>query len=156
MEVDLTGSGLCTPNPSLIVTTRLGDAAGAGHMRLHLRRTGIGRPQPVCLWNPAAAGCSTALIGCWPPPGLPSPGSRQHAAPNRCPVHLSDLAAGADIQVAVPWRARANGGAFSPDGRYLTVVFGGGDTGQGWVIDVAARRLLGVPGAVMVVVRSGW
>jgi len=58
--------------------------------------------------------------------------------------------------VAVPWRARANGGAFSPDGRYLTVVFGGGDTGQGWVIDVAARRLLGVPGAVMVVVRSGW
>jgi hypothetical protein len=114
MEVDLTGSGLCTPNPSLIVTRRLGDAAGAGHRRLHLHRTGIGRPQPVCLWNPrsgrvlhrsdrvlAASGTTIAWVAA-------------ACGPNRCPVHLSDLAAGADIQVAVPWRARANGGAFSP------------------------------------------
>jgi hypothetical protein len=75
--------------------------------------------------------------------------------PKPCLVHLSDLAAGTDRQVAVPWRARANHGAFSPDGRYVAVVFGGGDgAGTGTsarvgVIDVAARRLLAVPGAVM-------
>jgi hypothetical protein len=72
-----------------------------------------------------------------------------------CPVHVSDLAAGTDIEVAVPWRAWANRGAFSPNGRYLAVMFGGGDAAgvvtqaRVGVIDVAARRLLGVPGAVM-------
>jgi hypothetical protein len=72
-----------------------------------------------------------------------------------CPVHLSDLVSGTDSQVAVPWRARANRGAFSPDGRYVAVVFGGvdaagtGTSARVGVIDVAARRLLGVPGTVM-------
>jgi hypothetical protein len=75
--------------------------------------------------------------------------------PKSCPVHLSDLAAGTDIQLAVPWRARANSGAFSPDGRHLAVVFGDGDDAGAvpparvGVIDLAARRLLAVPGAVM-------
>ena len=70
-------------------------------------------------------------------------------------MHLSDVLAGTDIQVAVPWRARANGGAFSPDGRYLAVVLGGGDAAGAvtqarvGIVDVAARRLLAVPGAVM-------
>lgn len=75
--------------------------------------------------------------------------------PKRCPVHLSDLASRTDTQVAAPRGMRANTGAFSPDGRYLAVVFGGVDaTGPATqarvgVIDVAARRLLAVPGAVM-------
>jgi hypothetical protein len=75
--------------------------------------------------------------------------------PKPCPVHLSDLAAGTDIQLAVPWRARANRGAFSPDGRHLAVVFGDGDAAGAvpparvGVIDLAARRLLALPGAVM-------
>jgi hypothetical protein len=41
----------------------------------------------------------------------------------RCSVHLSDLAAGTDTQVAAPLGAWATTGAFSPDGRYLAVVF---------------------------------
>jgi hypothetical protein len=75
--------------------------------------------------------------------------------PTPCPVHLSDLAAGTDLQVAIPWRAFADGGAFSPDGRYVAVVFGGVDAAGAvtqarvGVIDVAARRLLGVPGVVL-------
>lgn len=75
--------------------------------------------------------------------------------PKRCPVHLSDLASRTDTQVAAPRGMWANTGAFSPDGRYLAVVFGGVDaTGPATqvrvgVIDVAARRLLAVPGAVM-------
>jgi hypothetical protein len=82
--------------------------------------------------------------------------------PNRCPVHLSDLASGTDLQVAVPWPARANSGAFSPDGRYLAVVYGGVDTAGAvtqarvGVIDVAARRLLAVPSAVMRGGGFGW
>jgi hypothetical protein len=77
-------------------------------------------------------------------------------SPNPCPVHLSDLAAGTDLQVAVPWRAPANHGAFSPDGRSVAVVFGGGDgAGAGTsarvgVIDLAAQRLRAVPGTVLV------
>jgi hypothetical protein len=75
--------------------------------------------------------------------------------PQRCPVHLSDLASGADTRVAAPRGVWANAGAFSPDGRYLAVVFGGVDaTGPATqvrvgVIDAATRRLLAVPGAVM-------
>jgi hypothetical protein len=77
-------------------------------------------------------------------------------SPNPCPVHLSDLAAGTDLQVVVPWRAPANHGAFSPDGRSVAVVFGGGDgAGAGTsarvgVIDLAAQRLRAVPGTVLV------
>ena len=57
--------------------------------------------------------------------------------------------------MAVPWRARATSGAFSPDGRYLAVVFGSVDAAGAvtqarvGVIDVATRRLLGVPGAAL-------
>jgi hypothetical protein len=77
-------------------------------------------------------------------------------------VHLSDLVAGTEIQVAVPWRAWADRGAFSPDGRYLAVVFGGVDAagvvtqGRVGVIDVAARRLRAVPAAVPGGGDGGW
>jgi hypothetical protein len=82
--------------------------------------------------------------------------------PNPCPVHLSDLAAGTDLQVAVPWPARAASGAFSPDGRHLAVVFGGDDAAGAvtqarvGVIDVTAQRLRAVPGAVMGGRDVGW
>jgi hypothetical protein len=81
--------------------------------------------------------------------------------PQRCPVHLSDLASGTDTQVAAPQGMPANTGAFSPDGRYLAVVFGGVDaTGPAipaipatpvrvGVIDASTRRLLAVSSAVM-------
>jgi hypothetical protein len=75
--------------------------------------------------------------------------------PQRCPVHFSDLVSGADTQVAAPRGVWVNAGAFSPDGRYLAVVFGGVDAVRPTtqvrvgVIDVAARRLLAVSGAVM-------
>jgi hypothetical protein len=79
--------------------------------------------------------------------------------PQRCPVHLSDLASGSDTQVAGPRGMSANTGAFRPDGRYLAVVFGGGDTTgpatpatpvRVGVIDASTGRLLAVSGAVMV------
>jgi hypothetical protein len=130
---------------------------GVGGGSLLLIRTGQGSADTsrFALWNPrsgrmlrrydrvlAASGTTIAWVAaaCDPKP---------------CPVHLSDLVAGTDIQVAVPWRAWANRGAFSPDGRHVAVVFGGVDpAGAGTparvgVIDVAARRLLAVPGAVM-------
>ena len=76
--------------------------------------------------------------------------------PKHCPVHLSDLAAGADTQVASPRSAWADVGAFSPDGRHLAVVFQAGvgpsgaatQAGVG-VVDTATRQQLAVPGAVM-------
>src|SRR6266542_21337 len=76
--------------------------------------------------------------------------------PQRCPLHLSDLAAGTDTQVAAPRGAWANTGSFSPDGRYLAVVFSADVDASGaptqasvWVVDTATRRLRAVPGAVM-------
>jgi hypothetical protein len=130
---------------------------GVGGRLLLLIRTGQGAADAsrFALWNPrsgrmlrrydrvmAASETSIAWVAaaCGPKP---------------CLVHLSDLADGTDIQVAVPWRARADTGAFSPDGRYLAVVFGEGAAAGAvpparvGVIDLAARRLLAVPGAVM-------
>ena len=122
-----------------------------------LIRTGPGPADPGrgALWNPdtgrmlrrydqvlAASGTTIAWVAA-------------ACGPNPCPVHLSDLVAGTDLQVAVPWRAWANRGAFSPDGRYVAVVFDGVDgAGAGTparvgVIDLAARRLVAVPGAVV-------
>jgi hypothetical protein len=76
--------------------------------------------------------------------------------PQRCPVHLVDLASGTDTQVASPRGVWADGGAFSPDGRYLAVVFRAGVDATGaptqatvWVVDATKRRLRVVPGAVM-------
>src|SRR5215213_2361177 len=102
---------------------------GVGGGLLLLIRTGQGPANPSrgALWNPrsgrmlrrydrvlAASGTTIAWVAaaCRPKP---------------CLVHLSDLAAGTDLQVAIPRRAWPNGGAFSPDGRYVAVVFGGGD-----------------------------
>jgi hypothetical protein len=87
--------------------------------------------------------------------GITITGVAAACGPKPCPVQLSDLAAGTDIQVAVPQRAWADRGVFSPDGRYRVLVFGGVDAvgavtpARVGVIDVAARRLLAVPGAVM-------
>ncbi|HET6789343.1 MAG TPA: hypothetical protein VFH49_15360, partial [Aquabacterium sp.] len=56
----------------------------------------------------------------------------------------------------------ANRGAFSPDGRYVAVVFGEVDAAGAvtqarvGVIDVAARRLRAVPKAVLVGRDIGW
>jgi hypothetical protein len=130
---------------------------------LLLIRTGQGPANPSrgALWNPdsgrmlrrydrvlAASGTTIAWVAaaCRPTP---------------CPVHLSDLAAGTDVQVAVP-HAGATSGAFSPDGRYVAVVFGGVDAAgtvtqaRVGVIDVAARRLRAVPGAVLGGRDAGW
>jgi hypothetical protein len=82
--------------------------------------------------------------------------------PNPCPVHLSDVAVGTDLQVAVPQRGQAASGAFSPDGRYVAVVFGGvdaagaGTPARAGVIDVTAKRLRAVPGAVLGGRDVGW
>jgi hypothetical protein len=137
---------------------------GVGGGLVLLIRTGQGPADPSrgALWNPdsgrmlrrydrvlAASGTTIAWVAaaCGPKP---------------CPVHLSDLAAGTDLQVAVPQRARATSGAFSPDGRYLAVVFGGvNPTGavtqaRAGVIDVTARRLRAVPGAVLGGRDVGW
>jgi hypothetical protein len=129
-----------------------------------LIRTGQGSAEPgrFALWNPdsgrvlrrygralAASGTTIAWVAA-------------ACGPNPCPVHLSDPVAGIDLQVAVPWPARATSGAFSPDGRYVAVVFGGGDAAgpvsqaRVGVIDVAARRLVAVPGAVLVGRDIGW
>jgi hypothetical protein len=76
-------------------------------------------------------------------------------SPQRCPVHLSNLVSGADTQVAAPRGVWVNGGAFSPDARYLAVVFGGVDAVRPTtqvrvgVIDASTQRLLAVSGAVM-------
>jgi hypothetical protein len=153
-QVDRTGH---PSTPRYLVPGGYAAWQGVGGGLLLLIRTGQGPAgtSRFALWDPgrgrmlrrfdrvlAASGSTIAWVAaaCGPKP---------------CLVHLSDLAAGTDSQVAVPWRAPANRGAFSPDGRSLAVVFGGGDSaGTGTsarvgVIDVAARRLLGVPGTVM-------
>jgi hypothetical protein len=129
-----------------------------------LIRTGPGPADPGrgALWNPdtgrmlrrydqvlAASGTTIAWVAA-------------ACGPNPCPVHLSDLAAGTDLQVAVPWPAQPASGAFSPDGRHVAVVFGGVDAAGAvtqarvGVIDVAARRLGAVPGAVLGGRDVGW
>jgi hypothetical protein len=137
---------------------------GVGGGLVLLIRTGQGSADPSrgALWNPrsgrmlrrfdrvlAASGTTIAWVA-----------AACRATP--CPVHLSDLTSGTDIQVAVPRRARATSGAFSPDGHYVAVVFGGVDAAGAatkarvGVIDVAARRLVAVPGAVMGRRDIGW
>jgi hypothetical protein len=127
---------------------------GVGGGLLLLVRTGPGPADPVVLWDPGGGRvlrrfdrvlAASRTTVAWVAAGC---------GPDRCPVHLSDLAAGTEIQVAVPWPAWAYRGAFSPDGRHLAVVFGGVAAGgevpeaRVGVVDVAARRLLGVPVAV--------
>jgi hypothetical protein len=153
-QVDRTGH---PSTPRYLVPGGYAAWQGVGGGLLLLIRTGQGPAgtSRFALWDPgrgrmlrrfdrvlAASGTTIAwvTVACGPKP---------------CLVHLSDLASDTDLQVAVPWRAPADRGAFSPDGRSLAVVFGGGD-GAGavtparvGVIDVAARRLLAVPGAVM-------
>jgi hypothetical protein len=128
---------------------------GGGLLLLILTGQGSADPSRFALWNPGSGRMLRRFDRVLAASGTTIAWVAAACGPKPCPVHLSDLAAGTDLQVAVPWRARANGGAFSPDGRYLAVVFGDGDAaGAGTparvgVIDVAARRLLAVPGAVM-------
>jgi hypothetical protein len=122
-----------------------------------LIRTGQGSAGPGrnALWNPRSGQILRRYDRVLAASGTTIAWVTAACGPNPCPVHLSDLAAGTDLQVAVPWLARATRGTFSPDGRYVAVVFGGVDAAGAvtqarvGVIDVAARRLRGVPGAVM-------
>lgn len=153
-QVDRTGH---PHSPRYLVPAGYAARQGLGGGLLLLVRTGPGSADTsrFALWNPRSGqmlrrydrvlGASETTIA-W---------VAAACGPTPCLVHLSDLAAGTDIQLAVPWRARASTGAFSPDGRHLAVVFGGGGAAGAvtqarvGVIDLAARRLLAVPGAVV-------
>jgi hypothetical protein len=153
-QVDRTGH---PHSPRYLVPAGYAARQGLGGGLLLLVRTGQGSADTsrFALWNPRSGrmlrrydrvlGASETTIA-W---------VAVACGPTPCLVHLSDLAAGTDIQLAVPWRARASTGAFSPDGRHLAVVFGGGGAAGAvtqarvGVIDLAARRLLAVPGAVV-------
>jgi hypothetical protein len=127
-----------------------------GSLLLTLAKQGPADTSPYALWNPRSGRmlrrfdrvlATTATTIAWVAAGC---------GPQRCPVHLTDLASGAETAVAAPRGTWADGGAFSPDGRYLAVVFRAGVDANGaatqatvGVIDAATRRLLAVPGAVM-------
>ena len=157
-QVDLTGH---PHTPRYLVPDGYAAMQGVGGGLLLLIRT---EPAPAdtsrfALWNPHSGRvlrrfdrvlAVTATTVAW---------VAVACGPQRCPVHLSDLASGSDIQVAGPRGMSANTGAFRPDGRDLAVVFGGGDlTGPAppatpvrvGVIDASTGRLLAVSGAVMV------
>jgi hypothetical protein len=153
-QVDRTGHPR-TPRYSVPAGYAAWQGVGGGLLLLVLTGQGSADTSRFALWNPgsgrmlrrfdrvlAASGTTIAWVaaGCGPTP---------------CPVHLSDLVSGTDTQVAVPGRAWAGSGAFSPDRRYLAVVFGGVDAAGAatqarvGVIDLATRRLLAVPAAVI-------
>jgi hypothetical protein len=128
----------------------------ATRTQFYLLADGASSARLFALWNPRSGRvlrrydrvlAATATTIAWVAAGCD---------PRRCPVHLSDLAAGTDTQVGAPRGARANTGAFSPDGRYFAVVFsadvdatGAATLARVWVADTAARRVCAVPGAVM-------
>jgi hypothetical protein len=128
---------------------------GGGLLLLILTGQGSADTSQFALWDPGSGQMLRRYDRVLAASGTTIAWVAAACGPKPCPVHLSDLAAGTDIQVAVPWRARANSGAFSPDGRHLAVVFGDGDAAGAvtqarvGVIDLAARRLLALPGAVM-------
>jgi hypothetical protein len=130
---------------------------------LLLIRTGQGPANPSrgALWNPGRGRMLRRYDRVLAASGTTIAWAAAACRPTPCPVHLSDLAAGTDVQVAVP-HAGATSGAFSPDGRYVAVVFGGVDAAGAvtqarvGVIDVAARRLRAVPGAVLGGPDVGW
>jgi hypothetical protein len=131
---------------------------GVGGGLLLLIRTGQGPADTsrFALWHPQSGRILRRFDRVLAASGNTIAWAAAACGPNPCPVHLSDLASGTDLQVAVPWRAPANRGAFSPDGRSVAVVFGGGDgagavtSARVGVIDLAAQRLRAVPGAVLV------
>jgi hypothetical protein len=154
-QVDLTGHPH-TPRyriPDGYVAWR---GVAGGSLLLTLAKQGPADTSLYALWNPHSGRmlrrfdrvlAATASTIAWVPAGC---------GPQRCPVHLSDLASGMDAQVASPRGVWATSGAFSPDGRYLAVVFRAGVDATGaptqarvGVVDAATRRLLAVPGAVM-------
>jgi hypothetical protein len=153
-QVDLTGH---PHTPRYLVPAGYAAWQGVGGGLLLLIRTGQGSADTsrFALWNPRSGRMLRRFDRVLGASGTTIAWVAAACGPKPCPVHLSDLAAGTDIEVAVPWRAWANRGAFSPDGRYLAIVFGGGDPAgvvtqaRVGVVDVAARRLLAVPGAVM-------
>jgi hypothetical protein len=160
-QVDRTGH---PHTPRYLVPAGHGAWQGVGGGLLLLTLTGQrpADPSRFDLWNPGSGRLLRRYDRVLAASGTTIAWVAATCGPKRCPVHLSDLASGTDIQVAVPWRARTNSGAFSPDGRYLAVVYGGVDTAGAvtqarvGVIDVGARRLLAVPGAVMRGGDFGW
>jgi hypothetical protein len=153
-QVDRTGH---PHSPRYLVPAGYAAWQGVGGGLLLLIRTGQGSADTsrFALWDPGSGQMLRRYDRVLAASGTTIAWVAAACGPKPCPVHLSDLAAGTDIQVAVPWRARANSGAFSPDGRHLAVVFGDGDAAGAvtqarvGVIDLAARRLLALPGAVM-------
>ena len=137
---------------------------GAGGGLVLLIRPGPGPADPGrgALWNPDSGRILRRYDRVLAASGTTIAWAATACGPNPCPVHLSDLAAGTDLQVAVPWPAQPASGAFSPDGRHVAVVFGGVDAAGAvtqarvGVIDVAARRLGAVPGAVLGGRDVGW
>jgi hypothetical protein len=127
-----------------------------GSLLLTLAEQGPADTSLYAVWNPRSGRvlrrydrvlAATATTIAWVAAGC---------GPQRCPVHLSDLASGSDTQVASPRGVWAQSGTFSPNGRYLAVVFGAGVDPDGaatqarvWVVDATKRQLLAVPGAVM-------
>jgi hypothetical protein len=157
-QVDLTGR---PHTPRYLVPDGYAAMQGVGGGLLLLVLAG---PAPVdtsrfALWNPRGGRvlrrfdrvlAATATTIAW---------VAGTCSPKPCPVHLSDLASGSDIQLTAPPGMSAYTGAFRPDGRYLAVVFGGGDlTGPAppatpvrvGAIDTSTGRLLAVSGAVTV------
>ena len=153
-QVDRTGH---PHTPRYLVPAGYAAWQGVGGGLLLLIRTGQGSADPsrFGLWDPRSGRLLRRFDRVLAASGSTIAWAAAACGPEPCPVHLSDLVGGTDLRVAVPWRAGANRGAFSPDGRYLAVVFGDDEAAGAvtqarvGVIDVAARRLLAVPGAVM-------
>jgi hypothetical protein len=159
-QVDRTGH---PHSPRYLVPAGYAAWQGVGGGLLLLIRTGQGPADPSrgALWNPGSGRLLRRYDRVLAASGTTIAWVAAACRPTPCPVHLSDLAAGTDVQVAVP-HAGATSGAFSPDGRYVAVVFGGVDAAgtvtqaRVGVIDVAARRLRAVPGAVLGGRDAGW
>jgi hypothetical protein len=153
-QVDGTGH---PHTPRYLVPAGYAAWQGVGGELLLLIRTGQGSADPsrFALWDPRSGRLLRRFDRVLAASGSTIAWAAAACGPEPCPVHLSDLVGGTDLRVAVPWRAGANRGAFSPDGRYLAAVFGDDEAAGAvtqarvGVIDVAARRLLAVPGAVM-------
>jgi hypothetical protein len=154
-QVDVTGQ-LRTPRYRVPGGYVAWQGVAGGRLLLTLAEQGPADTSLFALWDPRSGRvlrrydrvlAATATTIAWVAAGC---------GPKRCPVHLADLAFGADTQVAAPPGTWADGGAFGPGGRYLAVLLhaGVGPSGAATqasvgIVDTASRRLRTVPGAVL-------
>jgi hypothetical protein len=133
-------------------------AMASGSLLVTLAEQGPADTSLFALWNPRSGRVLRRYDRVLAATGTTIAWGAAGCGPQRCSVHLSDLASGTDTQVGAPRGAWPNTGAFSPDGRYLAVVFnadvdasasGGPTQARVGVVDTATRRLRAVPGAVM-------